>query len=83
VNAKRHPHVLARYINDNLIGPRSERHNVKFIKLPKEVPPKVSCAAVAESQRRGHCVRARLRACVHFLLSNCLPRNVFGGFAIA
>ena len=41
VNAKHHPGVLARYINDNLVGPRAERHNVKFVKLPKETPPKV------------------------------------------
>ena len=24
VDAKRHPHVIARYINDNLLGPRAE-----------------------------------------------------------
>ena len=41
VDAKRHPDVLARYINDNLVGPRAERHNIKFVKLPKATPPKV------------------------------------------
>ena len=41
MDAKRHPDVLARYINDNLVGPRAERHNIKFVKLPKATPPKV------------------------------------------
>ena len=44
MDAKQYPNVLARYINDNLVGPRAERHNVKFVKLPKEVPPKVGLA---------------------------------------
>ena len=46
VNAKRHPQVLARYINDNLVGPRDQRHNIKFVKLPKAAPPKALVRAL-------------------------------------
>ena len=51
VDAKDHPEVLARYINDRLEGrcPEGEdRHNVRFLKLPRNEPPLAAVVALRD-----------------------------------